>query len=862
MIARSSLPGIALLAIGAIQVLAAGLILFLGPPGAEATDGLPDSLFFAVALVNAAVAIPLLWGGRENRRAWFLGATFLCAASAFSLRPIAHLAQAPPSAARLMGALAAINIETFAPYCVWRFALEFPQVTRYDGRRRLAARLAALSLGVGAVLLAVGLLSYGSTGDPIRSPDHGVLRILSRDGSVYWPILLLLITLAFGHALSKARDAAVEERRRVVWLLVGIGVGLAPVLVVNGLIWLVPAFAAFAREPGALRQIGLFAYPGILVSPAIIAYSVLVKHALEIKVVARKAIQYAMARYTIAALAALPFLGLLVFLYLNRARTLTEVFSGWNAIVLTVASLVGGASLLTRRALARAIDRVFFREQYDATQILAGLVERSRRIADPAELGAVMVREIERALHPRTTSLLIRDPRTDVFVAATGPARPLPAAARLIRQFGEAAGPLVVDWDGSESPVHLLPPDEAVWLGDCGFRIVIPIVAAGGEVTGLLALGDRLSELPYSAEDRELLSAIAASAGLAIENRILRTGLGFAAGPAPESARECPACGKIVRQDQSTCPACGSATAPAPVPLVLGGKYEVIERVGSGGMGVVYRGRDLALERQVAIKTLPWISPQHSQRLRREARAMASLSHPNLALIFAAESWHGTPLLVLEYLDGGTLADRLGRGPLSLGQTVALGLVLAGVGQYIHDRGVLHRDIKPSNIGYTATGQPKLLDFGVARILEAARPRGRRQAPGGAYPAVPPAGEATAVTSDRSTANTAEGEIVGTVLYLSPEAIEGGVPRPSFDLWSIAMVLYESLAGAHPFAGETPVVVFSRITRGEIPDIRKFAPAVPEAVAEFFAGVLAADPRARPSTAADLQRRLELLPRH
>lgn len=237
---------------------------------------------------------------------------------------------------------------------------------------------------------------------------------------------------------------------------------------------------------------------------------------------------------------------------------------------------------------------------------------------------------------------------------------------------------------------------------------------------------------------------------------------------------------------------------------------------------------------------------------------MASLSHRHLAQIYAVESWQGVPLLVLEYLSGGTLADRLRQHPLSLADAVELGLMLAEVATYIHDRGILHRDIKPSNIGYTASGEPKLLDFGVAHILEATRRPPERST--ASQPRAPESIGEPDPTGDPSTTITHAGEVVGTPLYLSPEALEGKPPAPGFDLWSIAVVLYEGLAGSNPMDGNTRAQVLSKVAAVSIPDVREHRPDLPDEVARFFAGALHRDPKERPANARELRQRLVAIP--
>jgi serine/threonine-protein kinase len=266
-------------------------------------------------------------------------------------------------------------------------------------------------------------------------------------------------------------------------------------------------------------------------------------------------------------------------------------------------------------------------------------------------------------------------------------------------------------------------------------------------------------------------------------------------------------------------------------------------------MGVVYRATDLTLHRSVAIKTLPRVSPERAVRLRREARAMAAITHPHLALIFGAESWRGTPMLVFELLDGGTLADRLHGGPLPATEVLALGIAMAGVLEKLHAAGVLHRDIKPSNIGFTADGIPKLLDFGLARLLNQPVAAGR---------------DLTQVTATVEPAITSDWlprshRLVGTIPYLSPEAVRSEPPDPSVDLWSLSVVLFEALTGKNPFARTGVFETIAAIAGGRIPSLGEALPGSAPALAAFFRDALSPDLETRPSSARALRQQLEAL---
>jgi serine/threonine protein kinase len=193
-------------------------------------------------------------------------------------------------------------------------------------------------------------------------------------------------------------------------------------------------------------------------------------------------------------------------------------------------------------------------------------------------------------------------------------------------------------------------------------------------------------------------------------------------------------------------------------------------------MGVVYLARDTTLDRDVALKTLPDLRDGTVARLRDEARAMALLNHGSLATIYGLELWRRTPVIVVEYLAGGTLARRLERGPMSPAAVLAMGVQLAQALAYMHAGGVLHRDLKPSNIAFTAAGAAKLLDFGLATITEPSPVE---------LPATPGIGDARPA---------------GTRGYLPPESYRGAPPEPAVDLWALSVVLLEAMVGRNLLA--------------------------------------------------------------
>jgi serine/threonine protein kinase len=410
-----------------------------------------------------------------------------------------------------------------------------------------------------------------------------------------------------------------------------------------------------------------------------------------------------------------------------------------------------------------------------------------------------------------------------------------------------------VDLEAQNTPLLRLPAEDRQWLAECGFRLLVPLVSQDGLLVGLIGLGQKKSDLPFSADDRHLLGAIAASGAMALDRFRLRTphaeppGVVTGAVTSEDAASECRACGLVLDAALGTCPSCSGPAVTAPVPRVLRGTFQFEKRLGVGGMGVVYRATDLTLGRVVAVKTLPALSPERVMRLRREAFAMAAVSHPHLATIFGAEMWRGTPLLIVEYLDGGTLADRLREGWLPVAEVIDLGIAIAGAVGRLHAQGLLHRDVKPSNIGFSSQAGPKLLDFGLAKFL---RPPG---APAGDGPGQSSPTASFAVTSSGEVTRA----LAGTPLYFSPETVRQEPADAGVDLWALALVLFEALTAIHPMRAPTLIEVFERISRGPVPDPRQLRPACPAPLASFLAAALHVDPARRPRSAREFQAGLE-----
>ena len=288
------------------------------------------------------------------------------------------------------------------------------------------------------------------------------------------------------------------------------------------------------------------------------------------------------------------------------------------------------------------------------------------------------------------------------------------------------------------------------------------------------------------------------------------------------------------------------------MPLTSGtrlGPYEVISPAGAGGMGEVYRARDTRLERTVAIKILPEhlsCNPEAKQRFDREARAISSLNHPNICTLYDVGHQDGIDYVVMEFLEGETLADRLTKGPLSPEQVLKYGIEICEGLEKAHRGGVTHRDLKPGNVMLTKTGA-KLMDFGLAKAAS-----------------VKPASSLTATLSgpsaDRPSADqplTARGMIVGTFQYMSPEQIEGKEADARSDIFALGAVLYEMATGKRAFEGKSTTSVIAAILERNPAPISAVRPMFPRALDNVVRTCLEKDPDDRWQSIRDLRTNLE-----
>ncbi len=276
------------------------------------------------------------------------------------------------------------------------------------------------------------------------------------------------------------------------------------------------------------------------------------------------------------------------------------------------------------------------------------------------------------------------------------------------------------------------------------------------------------------------------------------------------------------------------------------GPYEILAPIGAGGMGEVYRAKDTRLGRDVAVKVLPAhmsSSAELRQRLEREAKTISQLSHPHICTLHDVGHQDGIDYLVMEFLEGETLADRLGKGALPIDQALRIGIEIAGALDAAHRSGIVHRDLKPGNVMLTKSGV-KLLDFGLAKL------------------AVPDKGDVSQATSlptalQESQPLTTRGTILGTFQYMAPEQLEGGEADARSDIFAFGCVLYEMLTGQKAFTGKSQASLIGSIMNSDPPPISSIQPMIPASLDRIVKGCLAKEPEHRWSTAHDVMLQLQ-----
>ena len=811
----------ALIAIASIEVAATLLLLPWAWGDFSRAHG-ELAVFMTTKLVGfAASAGLLLWAGRGDWRTWLLGVYCLLKATteplymlqAFFLElppppEYAAFLQHLPADSRVFAALY-VPAFLFAPAFLWAFARECPRVHRRTWLDDLARRMILVSVLIGgglwlACAVTLELARAGAVGVPVALVFDGTLATLDLLGLGAVTIVAL-----------RAHTASADEVRRVVVFSAGFLLFMGVAAVYD----LAEAFApgdwvSNYRWSPTILLMELLRFPGLI----LLWYAVLAARIPHLREAVRAFYRRLLMRPGLLGAAAAVPAGVLVWL-IGRSpeREVGAVLA--DPLAQSLVAAVGILLLLiaARERILIRLDSWILPETADQRQALADAAGALAQAGRITIVGETVTRTVRRGCGSPATLLVADDTETqaDGFTAPQARFAPLPRQAAIVHLLETAGGPVRVDPNGQPSVFTLLPPDEAAWVTETGADVIVPVPGPGTQAIGVLVVGRRLDGRLVRSVDLSFVEVLGAAAGLALARLQLLDAPGAGSGEA-SPAEECPVCRCVTEAGEPPGCACGSAYVATEVPKLLAGKFRLTRRLGAGGMGAVYLARDLRLERDVAIKTLTERSLVRLMGLKPEAWAMSTVTHPAVAQIHGVESWRGRPFLVVEFLAGGTLEDRLREGPLAPSQALSVVARLADALAALHEKGFLHGDVKPSNIGFTSAGSPKLLDFGLAHAVD----------------------DATIVG--------------GTLPYLSPEVLAGRPAAEADDVWSLCVVLYEMVSGRHPFAGGALEQVRSRIGRQRLSagvPAASAAPTSATAVAAFAASILTAPWAGRPGTA-------------
>jgi hypothetical protein len=677
----------------------------------------------------------------------------------------------------------------------YRFYSRFPQPV---GRTRVWASLDFFLIfaGVFLWLLGTGFNVLNGLPDQIAigfaNLQPGITRLLAAAGDTSTrKFCNVVVNLAIAAACIRNYRLIPEgdQRRRLRWAFFGVIGATLPAFLIMAF-WFVLTLLPVSIETTGLRfTLNRLVNAIVVVMPITMAYAILRHRVLGIRVAVRIGIQHLLATNVLRLLFFLPFAALVYELVSQRDKTIGQLLfqtaAKWN-LLLAIAFAAGNRY---RRQLSTAIDRRFFREAYNQEEILTALAASIKQLDSVEEIAALLSSEISKALHPRWITVLYRQTRQSglsVAYASEASSRELHHAehAGILEQLEQAG--TVNSWPALR---RMCPPAERPAFDRAGASLLVPIMGTEHRLLGVLVLGEKKSEEPYTAQDRALLVRVGHEAGIVYENLELRglvrrerqvqtDVLARVASHDFNLLKECPSCGQCYDASATACSTDGSELSLSlPVERTIDGRYRLDRLVGKGGMGAVYEAADLRLNRAVAVKVMTgrlFGNTAALRRFSREAQASARLVHPNIVRLYDyGELSADGAFLVLELVHGVTWRRMLSENG-ALPPDVAAALfdqLLAGV-ESAHSAKIIHRDLKPDNViiqGAGATLTAKILDFGLAKT------------------------RASDISDSGSM--TAPGVTVGTLGYMSPEQYLGADVDERTDVYAIGVMALETLTG-------------------------------------------------------------------
>lgn len=465
-------------------------------------------------------------------------------------------------------------------------------------------------------------------------------------------------------------------------------------------------------------------------------------------------------------------------------------------------------------SFAASILVVMFREARNRKRVLVDLVDDLQGRTDRSEVYNLIGYRLDLVFHPSSAHILGVDPEHGrQLILEHSSVGPLPEPPPDLRALRDLARQLRRPFDLNRSRLETLPQSEREWLEDAGTVLVVPLVGPAVRTVGMVLMGGKKAEEPYSLYDKQLLKTLASQISVVLENLHLHDDVSRGRRAQREVVHrlldrnvsvleECPSCHRCFDGGQEVCPDDGEPLElTVPVERKVADRYLLERRIDRGGMGAIFEAIDLRLDRRVAVKILLEFGQSESlKRFEREARICAGLSHPNIVAVHDYGKLLGDgAFLVMELLRGKALRNFLREGKRASAQEVAgwFDQVLDAL-DVAHQQKIVHRDLKPSNLflmdagtdsGGVATRVVKILDFGLAKARDAA--------------------------VDESQTFTSPGTFLGTLPYMAPEQIAGARVDPRADLFAVGVIAFEILTGRWPFEGDSRSALVHAIAHQE-----------------------------------------------
>lgn len=581
-------------------------------------------------------------------------------------------------------------------------------------------------------------------------------------------------------------------RRRIKWAVYGSIIGITPSIIVyaiNSLLLNTKYGYILLTNEFHIAEYSTTLI--MIICPITCAYAIIRYRHFDINFVIRRGLQYLLAKSSIYLLLVIQICLIGIIIISNPKLTVAELFSPSSIYIYLLSTTV--FSLAFRTKVSLWLDRIFFRQVYNREQLLIDLLNQLKQSDNLSEISALVHKQINEALHPKSIHTIYMGSKQE-------------QQKQLISNYDDIAErdtklfEILHNIDQSQNyPLSIeIPIDEQTWLEELEIKLIVPIKSRGIELIGLMLLGEKSSEEPYSSSDKKLLEAIANQLAVMHENTLLKESVNKERKIKHEVlnrleaqninlVKECPICGSCFDRVNEKCSKDNSdLILSLPVERTIDEKYQLDRLIGKGGMGAVYEATDLRLNRKVAVKIMlgdMFGDKESLRRFEREAKASARLNHPHIISVYDyGQLTTKGAYLVMELLKGVSLRSFLNKqktlSPMLLANL--LNQIMEAI-KAAHQAGIIHRDLKPENILITEPEKNrylvKVLDFGLAKLIE--------------------------IDSKTSNSLTAPGTVMGTFGYMPLEQLSGEVVDERADIFALGVIVVEALTGNRPFEGRT-----------------------------------------------------------